>query len=71
MPTNLPAIAGKAVPRSRRRRMTMACLLRLWRRGVMRYRQRRTLAELDEHLLRDIGVTRREAEAECRKPPWR
>ena len=70
MPTTLPAIAGKSVPRLRRP-VTVARLLSLWRRGVMRYRQRRTLAELDDHLLRDIGVTRRDADVECRKPPWR
>jgi len=29
------------------------------------------LAELDDHMLRDIGVTRVEAARECRKPFWR
>jgi uncharacterized protein YjiS (DUF1127 family) len=33
--------------------------------------QRRTLRDLDEHLLRDIGVTREQAEGEARKPFWR
>ncbi len=36
-----------------------------------RYRQRRALADLDDRLLDDIGVARRQAEAECRKPLWR
>jgi uncharacterized protein YjiS (DUF1127 family) len=35
-----------------------------------RWHQRRTLLELDEHLLRDIGITRRQAEQEARKPFW-
>jgi len=36
-----------------------------------RSRQRHMLMGLDEHMLRDIGLTRAEAEAEFRKPPWR
>ncbi|MBC8240815.1 MAG: DUF1127 domain-containing protein [Alphaproteobacteria bacterium] len=32
--------------------------------------QRRALAELDQHALQDIGVSRREALAEARKPFW-
>ena len=36
-----------------------------------RRRQRLDLAELDDHLLRDIGVTRQEACRECAKWFWR
>jgi uncharacterized protein YjiS (DUF1127 family) len=36
-----------------------------------RSRQRRALAELDDRLLRDIGVTRTDAEEEANKPCWR
>lgn len=36
-----------------------------------RSRQRRALAELDDRLLRDIGVTRRDATIEAGKPFWR
>jgi uncharacterized protein YjiS (DUF1127 family) len=36
-----------------------------------RSRQRRTLAELDDRLLDDIGVTRSEARREAAKPLWR
>lgn len=36
-----------------------------------RGRQRRRLAELDDYLLRDIGVTRAEARRECAKPFWK
>jgi uncharacterized protein YjiS (DUF1127 family) len=40
-------------------------------RWIERTRQRQALAELDDHMLRDIGVTRVEAARECRKPFWR
>ncbi len=33
-------------------------------------RERHRLAELDQHLLRDIGVTRAEVEAELARPFW-
>lgn len=36
-----------------------------------RVRQRRHLAELDDRLLRDIGVSRAEVEAEISRPFWR
>ena len=42
-------------------------LLRTW---FERDRQRRQLAELSDHLLRDIGVTRAEAMREAAKPFW-
>ena len=47
-------------------------LLLVWLRAIMeRRRQRRALAALDDHLLRDIGVTREEALSEARRLPWR
>lgn len=39
-----------------------------WR---QRQHQRCRLAELDDHLLRDIGITRAQARAEFDKPFWR
>ena len=33
-------------------------------------RQRRRLKDLDDHMLRDIGVSRSQAEREARKAPW-
>ncbi|MBE3638677.1 DUF1127 domain-containing protein [Mangrovicoccus algicola] len=33
-------------------------------------RQRRHLRHLDAHLLRDVGLTRAEAERESQRPPW-
>lgn len=32
--------------------------------------QRRRLADLPDHILADIGITRAEAEAEARRPFW-
>jgi uncharacterized protein YjiS (DUF1127 family) len=36
-----------------------------------RSRQRGALAELDDHLLEDIGITRQQASAEAAKPFWK
>jgi uncharacterized protein YjiS (DUF1127 family) len=36
-----------------------------------RARQRRHLAELDDRLLRDIGISRAEVEVEMSRPVWR
>jgi uncharacterized protein YjiS (DUF1127 family) len=36
-----------------------------------RARQRQALAALDDSQLRDIGITRYDAEHECNKPFWR
>lgn len=41
--------------------------LALW---AARSRSRRDLMDLDDHLLRDIGVTREGAFAEARRPAW-
>ncbi len=36
-----------------------------------RYRTRQRIGDLDGHLLKDIGVSYAEAEAEANKPFWR
>ena len=36
-----------------------------------RYRSRQHIAQLDSHMLKDIGVSFAEAEAEANKPFWR
>jgi uncharacterized protein YjiS (DUF1127 family) len=41
-----------------------------YRLGRMRYRQRRQLMEMDDCQLKDIGITREQAEQEARKPIW-
>ncbi len=40
-------------------------------RWIDRARQRHALADLDDHMLRDIGITRVEAARESEKPFWR
>jgi uncharacterized protein YjiS (DUF1127 family) len=37
----------------------------------VRSRQRQALAQLDDLALKDIGVTRRQANAEAAKPFWK
>jgi uncharacterized protein YjiS (DUF1127 family) len=38
---------------------------------IGRVRQRNALADLDDHMLQDIGITRYDAARECGKPFWR
>jgi uncharacterized protein YjiS (DUF1127 family) len=45
--------------------------LRIIGRWVERSRQRRALAELEDHFLDDIGVTKSEAAREITRPFWR
>jgi uncharacterized protein YjiS (DUF1127 family) len=61
--------------RARRRSRRLACWLsdagartRLWQ---CRRHGRQQLLTLDDHLLRDIGISRLQAEAEAHKPFWR
>ncbi len=35
-----------------------------------RHNQRRSLLELDDHILHDIGLSRADVEAEAKKPFW-
>ncbi len=70
-----PRLALAPTPRSRGRdhragvRLRHALdTLRLWRE---RARGRQQLRTFDDHLLRDIGITRLQAEAEADKPFWR
>nr|WP_163501473.1 DUF1127 domain-containing protein [Halomonas socia] len=46
-------------------------LFATWRRQAQRHRSRRRLQELDRHLLDDIGIDRRTALHEARKPFWK
>jgi uncharacterized protein YjiS (DUF1127 family) len=52
----------------RRRLERVLATLELWRR---RTAERQALLSLDDHILRDVGLTRREVELEGRKPFWR
>lgn len=57
-----------ARPRARRRLAHGLETLALWR---ARAQGRRHLQDLDDHLLKDIGLTRARAFAEGQKPFWR
>jgi uncharacterized protein YjiS (DUF1127 family) len=64
----------QALRASRRAAITTADLAR-WLAALLRmeerWRQRQDLLKLDDHLLRDIGITREQARREASKPPWR
>ena len=47
-------------------KLDLSWIARFWR----AYETRRQLRELDAHLLRDIGVTRRDAQLEAARKPW-
>ena len=49
----------------------VAAAWRLLARWIERTRQRNALAGLDDHQLRDIGITRLDAMRECAKPFWK
>jgi uncharacterized protein YjiS (DUF1127 family) len=38
---------------------------------VERWQQRQTLIELDDHIVRDVGISREQAVREAQKPFWR
>jgi len=56
------------IPHPEPPRSDLFALVRTWYR---RARERQALAELDEHLLRDCGLSRAEAHREAAKPFWR
>jgi uncharacterized protein YjiS (DUF1127 family) len=47
------------------------CLGTAYSLGRERHRQRRQLMEIDDRELKDIGITREQAEQEARKPIWK
>lgn len=53
-------------PRPARRSGLLSGLFRM----LTLHRQRARLARLDDHMLRDIGLTRAEAETEATRAPW-
>jgi uncharacterized protein YjiS (DUF1127 family) len=72
-----PTYGGAPVAPASRRRATpsVASRLRVARATVQRWRERAQgrewLLALDDRMLRDIGLTRLQAEAEAEKPFWR
>lgn len=71
LPPADPLLAHRAARRKRGRTApflaALMARLRLW---AARRRQRHRLAELDDYLLADIGLSREEAAAEVSKPFW-
>lgn len=70
--TNTPKISARhralSDPLTHRRGIALAvATLRLW---LQRAAQRRALARLEAHRLRDIGITRQEADCEAGRPFW-
>jgi uncharacterized protein YjiS (DUF1127 family) len=64
-----PADAGHGLPDTPfAKARSVGRRIALW---IERMRQRKALAGLDDHILRDIGVTRVEVARECGKPFWR
>jgi uncharacterized protein YjiS (DUF1127 family) len=64
-----PAPRGRGFHRAASRRLREGLdTLRVWRE---RARGRQQLRRFDDHLLRDTGLTRLQAEAEAQKPFWR
>jgi uncharacterized protein YjiS (DUF1127 family) len=47
------------------------CLGTAYRLGCERYGQRRQLVEMDDRQLKDIGITREQAQQEAAKPIWK
>jgi uncharacterized protein YjiS (DUF1127 family) len=68
VPAHLPALAWFALRRSGEAAGRVAQIGLTW---LERSRQRRQLAELNDYMLRDIGLTRLDAWAEAEKPFWR
>ncbi len=55
----------------RTRRSPMARLTLAFTQALARHRTRQSLARLDAHLLRDIGLDATSVAEECAKPIWR
>jgi uncharacterized protein YjiS (DUF1127 family) len=66
-----PSIPTIAIPHPMRLLSWGLALLRFLERSNDRHFRRVDLAELDDFMLRDIGLDRRDVERECAKPFWR
>ncbi len=58
---------NRALSRALAKIRAVGATVSLWR---SRQRERRDLMKLDDHFLRDIGITRSQAVAEAKKPFW-
>lgn len=62
------ALSSRPLPPLSRIAVSLALRVATWE---MRYRTRRHLTDLPDHLLRDIGLSTADASAEIEKPFWR
>jgi len=67
----MTAIAARRRNRDRLPRLLSLSLLELLQSWRARARERRMLLQLDERMLKDIGVTRVDVAQEASKPFWR
>ena len=65
---SLPTITATDAPSARNPFSRLVQLLVLW---DSRRRQRQDLADLDDRMLADIGISREEARRETNQPFWR
>jgi uncharacterized protein YjiS (DUF1127 family) len=71
---SVPHASGRclsSLPNQPNKPSRLAWLLAAMREAWRRQRSRQRLADLDAHILKDIGVTYAEAEFEANKPFWR
>jgi uncharacterized protein YjiS (DUF1127 family) len=69
VPDHAQFVFGLAT-RAMSRHSSRAGAIDWFRLAARRWRERRILEDLDDRMLRDIGVNRFEATAEARKPFW-
>ena len=73
----VPSLTGRRTAngnydRAKTQRLFWGTRFWLWCAGCSeRSRQRQALAQLDDHDLKDIGMTRQQANAEAAKPFWK
>ncbi len=71
MPSQAGMVAPRFVASGRLSLVNLVVLVGLLQEWRQRYRQRRHLARLDHHMLRDIGLSSADVEQEIHKPFWR
>ncbi|ESY87874.1 DUF1127 domain-containing protein [Mesorhizobium australicum] len=64
------AFTPEPVPRRQSFPFVTRVRSRLLARWYDRHSQRRDLSEIDDHLLRDLGLTREDVRRECAKSFW-
>lgn len=64
------ALVGASSGRENRLMLSALKLNRLLNRWISRHRQRRQLAQLEPHLLSDIGLSREQVQKEVARPFW-